>query len=187
MSIRQVPLDSVRYAVETDGDPLALASPARKALAALDPSLPMDSEMTWAARLHENLVGLMYVAAMLGVDALIALFLAAIGIFGVMSSLVGERTREMGVRLAMGARREDILSLMLRSATWLIGAGLVAGLALAFGLARGVANLLPGVRPDDPVIFITVTVLIAAIALWSSWVPARRGARIDPIKALRSE
>jgi putative ABC transport system permease protein len=187
MSIRQVPLDSASYVVKTDGDPLALASPVRKALATLDPSLAVDGEMTWTRRLHENLVGLIYVAAGLGVDALVALFLAAIGIFGVMSALVGERTREMGVRLAMGARREDILSLMLRSATWLIGAGLVTGLALAFALAHGVANLLPGVRPDDPAIFITVTVLIAAIALWSSWVPARRGARIDPIKALRSE
>jgi putative ABC transport system permease protein len=187
MSVRQVPLDSATYAVMAEGDPLALAIPARKALAALDPSLPMDGEMTWTRRLHENLVGLIYVAAMLGVDALIALFLAALGIFGVMSGLVGERTREMGVRLAMGARREDILSLMLRSASWLIGAGLVTGLALAFALARGVANLLPGIRPDDPVTFIAITVSIAAIAFWSSWIPARRAARIDPIRALRSE
>lgn len=187
MSVRQIPLDSATYMVKTSGDPLALAVPARKALATLDPSLPVDGEMTWARRLHENLVGLIYVAAMLSIDALIALFLAAIGIFGVMSALVGERTREMGVRLAMGARREDILSLMLRRATWLVGAGLVTGLTLAFALARGVANLLPGVQPHDPIIFITIAIFITAIALWSSWVPARRAARIDPIKALRSE
>ena len=93
----------------------------------------------------------------------------------------------MGVRLAMGARREDVLRLILRRAAWLTGAGLVAGLAMAFALAHGAANLMPGVRPDDPVIFATITVAIAAIALGSSWIPARRAAKIDPMKALRSE
>ena len=137
--------------------------------------------------MHEDLIGLINVAGMLGVDALIALLLAAIGIFGVMATLVGERTREMGVRLAMGARREDVLRLILRRAAWLTGAGLVAGLVMAFALAHGAANLMPGVRPDDPVIFVTIAVAIAAIALGSSWIPALRAARIDPMKALRSE
>ena len=187
MSAAQVPLESAIYILKTEGDPLALAVPARRALAAIDPLLPLDNVMTWAQIIHEELTGLMYAAAMLGVDALIALLLAAIGIFGVMATLVGERTREMGVRLAMGARREDILVLILRRASWLIGAGLVTGLALAFALAHGVANLLRGVRPDDPEVFVTITLAIAAVALCSSWIPARRAARIDPMKALRSE
>ena len=104
-----------------------------------------------------------------------------------MAALVGERTREMGVRLAMGARRQDVLGLILRRASWLTGAGIVTGLVLAFALARGVANLLRGVRPDDPQVFITITVVIAVVALVSSWIPARRAAKIDPMKALRSE
>ena len=181
------PPDGATYVVETDGDPVALAVPARRALAAIDPLLPLDNVMTWAQNLHEDLTGLIYVSGMLGVDALIALLLAAIGIFGVMATLVGERTREMGVRLAMGARRQDVLGLILRRASWLTGAGIVVGLALAYALARGVANLLRGVRPDDPQVFITITVVIAVVALGSSWIPARRAAKIDPMKALRSE
>ncbi len=187
LSAAQLPPDSAIYVVETDGNPLALAVPARKALAAIDPALPLDGVMTWEQSLREALVGLMYVAGMLGVDALIALLLAAIGIFGVMASLVGERTREMGVRLAMGAQRQDILGIILRRASWLIGLGIVSGLVLAFALAHGVSNLLRGVRPDDPVVFVTITAVIAAIALVSSWIPARRAAGIDPMRALRSE
>jgi putative ABC transport system permease protein len=187
MSAAQLPLTAATYAVETDGDPLALAIPARKALAGIDPTLPLDGVMTWQQSRHETLVGLMYASTMLGVDALIALLLAAIGIFGVMASLVGERTREMGVRLAMGAQRKDVLGIILRRASWLTAAGVGSGLLLAFGLAHLLSNLLRGVRPDDPVVFVTITGVIAAIALGSSWIPARRAAGIDPMKALRSE
>jgi putative ABC transport system permease protein len=129
----------------------------------------------------------MYVAAMLGVDGLIALLLAAIGIFAVMANQVGERTREIGVRLAMGARREDVLSMILRRAVWLTSAGVGIGLVLAFALAHGVANLLYGVQPDDPTIFSGITAVIVAIALMASWLPARRASRIDPMIALRDE
>lgn len=187
MSTAQLPLDSTTYLVETAGDPLALAGAARRALAGIDPDLPIDSVMSWAQRLHENLIGLIYVAVMLGIDALIALLLAAIGIFGVMATLVGERTREMGVRLAMGAKRGDILAMILKRASWLTGAGLVVGLAMAFALAKFASNLLRGVSPYDPVVFVTITTAIAAVALLSSWIPARRAAKIDPMNALRSE
>lgn len=187
MSAAQLPPDSATFILKTEGNPLALAAPARKALAAIDPTLPVDEEMSWDRHMHEDLIGLIYVAAMLAIDALIALLLAAIGIFGVMATLVGERTREMGVRLAMGARRGDILVMILRRASWLTGAGLAAGLVMAFALAKFAANLLVGVRPDDPAVFVTISVAIVAIALGSSWVPARRAARIDPMKALRSE
>jgi ABC-type antimicrobial peptide transport system permease subunit len=120
-------------------------------------------------------------------DGLIALLLAAIGIFGVMANLVGERTREIGVRLTMGARRENILSMILSRAARLTAAGVGIGLLLAFALAHLVANLLVGVRPDDPAVFASITVVIVAVALGSSWLPARRAARIDPMAALRDE
>lgn len=187
MSTAQLPLSSATYIVRTGGDPVALAASARKAIAAIDPSLPVDGEMTMARRLNDNLVGLEYVAAMLGIDALIALMLAAIGIFGVMATLVSERTREVGVRLAMGAQRRDILSMILRQASWLTGAGLAAGLVMAFALAKLTANLLRGVKPEDPVVFVTITGTVAMIALAASWLPARRAAKIDPMRALRSE
>jgi putative ABC transport system permease protein len=132
-------------------------------------------------------VGMFYVAAMLGFDALVALLLAAIGIFGVMANLVGERTREIGVRLALGAQREDVLRMILRRAGWLTGAGVCIGLVLAFALAHGVASLLYEVSPNDPVVFGSITASIAAIALLASWMPARRAAHIDPMAALRDE
>jgi predicted permease len=187
MSAAQMPPLRATYALMTDGDPLALAGPARKALAGIDRTLPLDVLMTYRQYLNELLTGLMYAAAMLAVDALIALLLAAIGIFGVMGNLVGERTREIGVRLAMGARREDVLQLILRRAAWLTGSGVCIGLLLAYGLAHLVANLLQGVRSDDPWVFAAITAIVAAIALATSWIPARRASRIDPMVALRDE
>jgi putative ABC transport system permease protein len=187
VNVAQSPVPGTMYTIFTDGNPLALAVPARKALAAIDATQPLDGVMTWEQSQQESLTGLIYAAAMLMVDGLIALFLSSIGIFGVMANLVGERTREMGVRLAMGARREDVLRIVLRRASWLTAAGLGLGLVMAFGLARLVANLLRGVRPDDPVVFASITAVIAAVALASSWIPARRAAGIDPMKALRSE
>lgn len=118
---------------------------------------------------------------------MIALLLAAIGIFGVMVNLVGERTREIGVRLAMGARREDVLLMILRRASWLTDVGLILGLMLAYCLARLVASLLRGVRPDDPLVFGSIAPMIAVGALFASWLPARRAERIDPMVALRDE
>ena len=113
--------------------------------------------------------------------------LLAIAIFGVMANLVGERTREIGVRLAVGAKREDILGMILRRASTLTMVGLGIGLALAFELSHVTAGLLVGVRPHDPVVFTGIALVIALIALASSWIPARRAARIDPMAALHDE
>jgi predicted permease len=183
----QLPPSGMTYSIATNGDPLSVAPAVRKALAGLDATLPLDDLMTYDQSIRENLAGQFYVAALIGSDALIALLLAAIGIFGVMANLVGERTREIGVRLALGARREDVLRMMLRRAAWLTGAGVCAGLLLAFGLARMVANLLGQVRPDDPWVFGSITAAITGIALLASWLPARRAAQIDPMVALRDE
>ena len=104
-----------------------------------------------------------------------------------MANLVGERTREIGVRLAMGARREDVLHMILKRAGGLTGAGVCIGLVLAFALAHGVANLLYDVSPNDPAVFSAITAAVIAVALLASWLPARRASRIDPIVALRDE
>jgi len=187
LSNAQLPNEEVFFALRTDGDPMALAAPVRKALAGLDPVLPLDGIQTWQHGLREQLTGLIDAAAMMAIDALIALLLAAIGIFAVMANQVGERTREIGVRLAMGARRQDVLGMILRRAAWLTGTGICIGLAMAFALAHGVASLLRGVRPNDPAVFAVITTLIAAVAAGSSWIPARRAARIEPMEALRDE
>ncbi|HKF49430.1 MAG TPA: ABC transporter permease [Terracidiphilus sp.] len=187
LSAAQLPNRDARYAVMTDGNATALADPVHKALAGLDAALPVDEMETWQHLMHEQLTGLIYSAVLMGVDALVALLLAAIGIFGVMANLVGERTREIGVRLAMGARREDVLRMIMGRATRLLGVGLGAGLVMAFALARMVANLLRGVSPDDPVVFGSITAAIAMVALAASWIPARRAARVEPMVALRDE
>jgi putative ABC transport system permease protein len=187
LSAAQMPPAEATYSVITRGDPMSFAATARKALAQIDPALPLDELETYALYMHDKLIGLAYVAVMLATDALIALLLAAIGIFGVMANMVGERTREIGVRLAMGARREDVLHMILRRATWITATGLAVGLILASGLAHGVANLLYGVSPNDLAVFSVIPVTIAIIALGSSWIPARRAARIDPMVALHDE
>jgi putative ABC transport system permease protein len=186
-SVAQIPSNESFIAVFTNNDPLSLAAPARKALASVDPYLPIEPVQTYAKLVRDNMIGLIYAAVMLGIDALIALLLAAIGIFGVMANLVGERTREIGVRLAMGAQRGDVLSMVLRRAIWLTATGISIGLVSAFVLAHMVANLLRGVRSDDPIVFSLVAIVIAAAALGSSWIPAHRASRIDPMEALRAE
>ena len=187
MDALQVPPGGTEYAITTNGDPLALAPAARKALAGLDSALPLNTMETYEQLLHDNLTGLMYASGMLSLDGSIALLLAAIGIFGVMANLVGERTREIGVRLALGARREDVLGMILRRASWLTGTGVCLGLVMAFALTRLLANLLRGVRPDDPMVFGSITAAIVVIAIFASWLPARRASRIDPMVALRDE
>jgi predicted permease len=187
MSVAQQPPDGITYAIKTSGDPNVIAPAVRKALARLDPALPLNRFESYSQYTHEELTGMFFVAALLGFDALIALLLSAIGIFGVMANLVGERTREIGVRLAMGARREDVLKMILRRAGWLTGSGVCIGLVLAFALAHGVANLLYEVSPNDPVVFSAITGAVIAVALLASWLPARRASRIDPIVALRDE
>jgi putative ABC transport system permease protein len=187
VSTAQMPQTESTIAVFTDRDPLSLAPAARKAIAYVDPGLPVDPVETYSHLVRDDMVGLIYAAVMLGIDAVVALLLSAIGIFGVMANLVGERTREIGVRLALGASKEDVLAMILRRASWLTGTGVVIGLALAFALARLVANLLRGVRPDDPVIFTTVTGAIVAVAFAASFIPARQASRVDPMQALRAE
>jgi putative ABC transport system permease protein len=183
----QVAPTNTGFAVVAQGDPMALSPAVRRVMAGIDAGLPLNTVETYAQLLHDNLVGIMYTAAMLGMDAVIALLLAAIGIFAVMANVVGERTREIGVRLAMGAPREAVMRMVLRRAAWITGTGLGVGLVLAFLLARVLANLLRGVRPTDAVVFTSISVAIAAVALAASWLPARRAASINPMEALRSE
>ncbi len=166
MDSAQLPQLGMIYSVITKGDPIAVAPEVRKTLAAIDPALPLDDLQTYAKYMsEEKLTGIVYVAVLLGVNAIIALVLAAIGIFGVMANLVGERTREIGVRLAMGARREDVLRMILRRAGILTGTGLGIGLVMAFALANAIANLFFGVSPNDPVVFGSITAAVAGISI----------------------
>jgi putative ABC transport system permease protein len=185
--VMQSPPADIQYVVTTDGSPASLGPAVRRALAGIDPTLPLDLMQTYAENIRDQTTGLMYATAMLGLDAVIALLLAAIGIYGVMANLVAERRREIGVRLAMGARREDVLRMILRRAGVLTGIGTAVGVVAAVLLARGIASLLFGVKPNDPMVFGSIVVSVAAIALISSWIPAQRAAGVDPMEALRDE
>jgi putative ABC transport system permease protein len=187
LNVAQLPPSGATYLITSHGDPLAMTPAVRQALKVLDATLPLDAVQTYEGYLHEAFTGLMQAATMLGVDAAIALLLAAIGIFGVMANLVAERRREIGVRLAVGARREDVLRMMLGRAGRLAAMGVGIGLVMAAGLAHAVASLLYGVRSYDFAVFATATAAIIAITLFSGYIPARRAAAVDPMDALREE
>ncbi|MBB6145068.1 putative permease [Silvibacterium bohemicum] len=183
----QIPPTGTKYVVVAEGDPLALAPAVRKSLAAIDATLPLDAMQTYDGYIREALTGLMYVASMLGVDAAIALLLAAIGIFGVMANLVGERRREIGIRFTFGARRGDVSRMFLGRAGRLAAIGIAAGVVMAAGLARLAASLFYGVHPGDLAIFVTIPVTIFGIALAASWLPVRVASLIDPVQAMRDQ
>jgi putative ABC transport system permease protein len=187
LSALQIPSPNATYVVMTGANPMASVAAVRQALGALDPTIPLDDVQTYESYLTIEFTGLLYAAAMLTIDALIAMLLASIGIFGVMANLVAERTQEIGIRIALGARPEVVLAIILRRAAVLTGIGISVGTVLAFALARVSANLLFGVRPDDPGVFVSIIAAIAAIAFLVSWGPARRAASIDPARTLRTE
>jgi predicted permease len=115
------------------------------------------------------------------------LTLAVVGVYGVVAFAASQRTREIGIRMALGANRTQVLKLVLRQGVWVVVAGAALGLLAALGINRGIANLLVGVGPDDPLTFVTATSLLVAVALYACYVPARRAMKVDPMVALRYE
>jgi putative ABC transport system permease protein len=173
--------------VRTVGEPMSLAGPVREQVRALDPNLPVANirpmtEVVATALATSRLTGFL-----MSTFAAIALALAAVGIYGVLSYLVARRTHEIGIRLAMGADRSTVVALVLRQGLALAGSGIVVGLVAAFALTRVMQGLLYGVRPVDPVTFVAVPVVLIGVALVASGLPAFRATRVSPLVALRSE
>jgi ABC-type antimicrobial peptide transport system permease subunit len=154
---------------------------------ALDANLPLSELKTMDDRVADAMWRTRIGAWLLSAFAALALLLTAIGIFGVMAQAVAQRTPEIGIRMALGAQAQDVLGLVLRRAAVVTAAGLVVGAGLALLLTRLLAALLYGVRPGDPVTFVSVAVLLGVIALVAGYIPARRATRVDAIAALRSE
>ena len=169
------------------GDPSQLISAARAQLVAVDPELPPFNIKPMNRVITESIIGIAYVAAMMAVLGSIALVLASVGIFGVMSYSVSERVHEIGVRMSLGAQTADIVRMVLRSGMLLTILGLGIGLPMAFALARALSSVLFGVEATDPFSFVGLPLLLAGVAALASYLPARRAARVDPLVALRYE
>jgi len=173
--------------LRTAGPPESLAVPLRGALKKVDPTLPLYDVLTMREVIDKSLAGRRLNLWLLGFFAAVALVLAATGLYGVISYLVAQRTREIGVRMALGAQKRDVQGLVLRQAALLAGFGIFLGLAGALAFTRVLDSLLYGVSARDPLTFAALAALLAAVALLASWLPARRAARVNPMVAIRAE
>jgi predicted permease len=183
----QNPSRGMNLVLRSSADPASLTSAVKDQLRALDPNLPMYDVRTMSQRVDESLASRRFSMLLLGLFASLALALAAIGTYGVMAYLVNQATREIGIRMALGATQQNILSLILRKGMTLALSGVALGLAAAFALTQLLRSQLFGINATDPATFVAIAVLLAGIALFASYIPARRAARIDPMISLRSE
>ena len=184
---RQTPWASMNLAIRTAGDPEAFRVPLQQVFREADADLPLEDVWTMDYRAARQLQGLRVLSIVLGLFGLLALALAIMGIYGVISFGVTQRTHEFGVRMALGARHQDILRFVLKQGMILTGTGIVVGLALAAALSRVMARALEVVDPNDVFSFAAIAFLLVVVALAACYVPARRATRVDPMVALRYE
>lgn len=175
------------WVVKTAADPMTLSAQIKKAMLTADGQLAVSrirpaSQAVLEATSRED-----FIRRLLTIFAGIALVLAAIGIYGMLSYTVRQRSQEIGIRIALGAARPDVLRLVIGQGMKLALLGVAVGLAGAFGLSRFMAAMLFGVKPYDPLTFAVVSVILASVALLACWIPARRAMRVDPMIALRYE
>ncbi|MGH9480045.1 MAG: ABC transporter permease, partial [Terriglobales bacterium] len=167
------------------GDVTALAPAARQAVMAVDATIPLSAVMSLAKSIHNATIGIAYVSVMLTVAGLLALILAAIGVYGVMAYLVGERIHEFGIRRALGASSGALIGLVLRRGLVMLAWGLAIGLPVALFLARGIQSLIVGISASDIPTYLGVSVVLAAMVALACYIPARAATRVDPLTALR--
>src|SRR5215213_9012807 len=183
----QVPFDQMAMVVKTAGDPHSLISAATKQVAAMDQDIPVFAPKTMEEYLSASVAAPRFSTTLLSIFAAVALVLTVVGLYGVMSYSVAQRTNEIGIRLALGAQPRDVLLMIVKQGGLLIGLGFTVGLAGAFALTRLLASLLFGVTAKDPWTFGAVAVLLAIVALLACYLPALRATRVDPMEALRCE
>jgi predicted permease len=183
----QFPEDGLSVVVKASVPPTSIVDPIRDRLAAIDPQVPMFRVHTMEELANQAVAQPRFYFMLLAVFAATALILAAIGIYGVMAHAVAQRTREIGIRMALGARRAEVLRMVLKSGLALGVAGTAAGIVAALATTRLIAGLLYEVRPTDTFTFVTVPLLLLAVAMASCYLPARRATRVDPMRAIRYE
>jgi len=175
------------FTVRTDRDPVSLVSSIRGILAQIDKDLPLADVASMEEMMSESVAQPRLETVLFAIFGGLAMLLAAVGIYGVMSYSVSQRTAEIGVRLALGADRGNVLALICKQGLRLAAIGLSGGVLLALGVTRLMATLLFGVSPTDPLTFVTIVILLALVALLACYVPARRATKVDPMVALRYE
>jgi putative ABC transport system permease protein len=173
--------------VRTAVDPESMVATLTKAVQSVDEDLPLLHTKTLDDFVADSVADTRFETFLLSIFGALALVLACVGLYGVISYTVAQQTREMGIRLALGAGRDKILRMVIRRGLLLSGMGISIGLMMAFVLTRFIATLLYGVSPWDPPTFLAVPVALTAMALVASFVPARRAAKVDPMAALRYE
>ncbi len=182
-----VPMRTMHLVVRTDGDPRALIAPVSRLIREADPRLPVSDVQTLDEVVRRSIAAPRFVMQLLGVFGVLALTLAAVGIYGVVSQVVAMREQEFGIRAALGARPSHLVRLSLRSGVRQVGIGVVVGVIAALAATRLMSGLLQGVTPTDPVTFAVVVALTALVALLASVIPARRAAMAQPGAVLRSD
>jgi uncharacterized membrane protein YqjE len=187
VSTSQWPRFMMTIVLRTSLDPASLVSSVRQQVSALDKNIPVYAVQTMDNLFSAEVASQRFNAGALAGFAGFAVLLAAVGIYGVMAYAVSQRTREMGVRIALGAARENVLRMILNQGFRLALIGVGLGLAASFALTRLMTGLLFGVKPSDPQTFILVTAALLAVALAACWIPAHRATRVNPVVALRHE
>ena len=173
--------------MRTSGNPKALSATARAQVSAIDSAQPIYAFKTLEELFNDQLSGFRFLAVLMGVFGFVALFLSSIGVYAVMAYSVNERTHEIGVRMALGARPPDVVWMIVRRGLVLTGTGLLIGLPVTLGIARLLANVIFGVKEYDPAMFGAGLAVLASAALLACYVPARRATRVDPMTTLRTE
>ena len=187
MPLEQQFRSAVSVIVRTSGSPDALMQSVRARVQPLDNDLALTNSFTIQRAMAQGLWAPRMAAALFGIFGLLGMVLACIGIYGVMAYMVSQRTNEIGIRMALGARPMDVLRLVVGQGMRLAGMGIAIGVVAALAVTRGMSTLLFSVRPYDPLTFTAVSLILASVALLAGWLPARRAARIDPVLALRQE
>jgi putative ABC transport system permease protein len=185
--ILQNPNYSMAIFLKTESSPLGLITSLREQVRSVDPNLPLFGARTMEEVVSDSLAQRRFAMQVVGLFGVLALLLASIGIYGVMAFSVSQRTREIGIRVALGASRANILRWVMRQGLVLIAIGVATGLIASFALTRLLRNLLFGVAPTDAITYGALAVVLVVVALLACYIPARRATKVDPLVALRYE
>jgi putative ABC transport system permease protein len=173
--------------VRTRDNPAGALAAVKRELRSLDGAIALANVGTMDQAMARSMAGDRLTAVLLGTFAGLALVLAAVGLFGVLSYAMAQRNRELGIRLALGAQRADVLRLVARETVPMVASGVIIGLIAALGLTRFVRSMLYEIQPNDPATFAAVAITLAVVALVAALVPARRASRVDPVIAIRND